>query len=49
MQIQIEDVQIKEREAEELFVEALENAEIMYELKGTCNSQACGRCRSKVF
>lgn len=42
-------VHLEEQEAEEIFVEALENAEIEYALDGTCNSQACGRCRSKVF
>ncbi|MBQ9342249.1 MAG: hypothetical protein IJK13_02320 [Lachnospiraceae bacterium] len=46
MQVQIEDVKLNEEEA---FVEALEEAEIVYASDGTCNSQACGRCRSKVF
>lgn len=49
MQVQSEDVKFNEEEAEEVFVEALEEAEIVYASDGTCNSQACGCCRSKVF
>ncbi len=40
---------LENQETEEAFIETLENAEIECVLDGTCNSQKCGRCHSKVF